>query len=78
MDFSALFGLVTSGAGLLSRKRGAGDAWQTAAETYGLLHKPSTEWVKQNYGLIFLLLIFVTLIPFLLAFLRTIIRRKTT
>jgi membrane-associated protein len=36
------------------------------------------EWVKQNYGLIFLLLIFVTLIPFLLAFLRTIIRRKTT
>ena len=47
MDVSALIGLFTSGAGLLHgkiRKRGAGDAWKTAAETYGLLHKPSSFW----------------------------------
>jgi len=47
MDFSVLFGLLTAGAGLVfgrPRKGGAGDAWQTAAETYGLLHKPSSFW----------------------------------
>lgn len=47
MDPSVLLGLATSGAGLLfgkPRKRGAKEAWQTAAETYGLLHKPSSLW----------------------------------
>lgn len=47
MDLSVLMGLVTTGAGVLlgkPRKGGAGDAWQTAAETYGLLHKPSGFW----------------------------------
>lgn len=46
MDISALLGLLTSGAGLLAGKphKGAGDAWQTAAETYGLLHRPSGFW----------------------------------
>jgi hypothetical protein len=43
MDFSAIFGLVATGAGLLyrPRKKGVKDAWQSAAETYGLVHKPS-------------------------------------
>lgn len=49
MDFSVLMGLVTTGAGVLfgkSRKDGKAshDAWQTAAETYGLLHKPNSFW----------------------------------
>ena len=47
MDVSALFGLLTSGAGLLAGRAGKGkatDAWQTAAETYGLLYKPATFW----------------------------------
>jgi hypothetical protein len=47
MDLSFLLGLVTTGTGLLGgkpRKRGAREAWQAAAETYGLLHKPAGFW----------------------------------
>ena len=47
MDFSVLLNLATSGAGFLFGKPGKGgarDAWQAAAETHGLLHKPSSFW----------------------------------
>lgn len=47
MDYTVLLGLVTSGAGMLfgkPRKGRSRDAWQAAAEAYGLLHKPSGFW----------------------------------
>jgi len=47
MDFSAILGLATSGASMFAgrlRKGGSTDAWQTAAETYGLLLRPASFW----------------------------------